>query len=83
MNNLFIQDPAAGRIRFTRIGIEKYGADFARAGFDIHQIHTMNQFEAAVDASFRFKMESLSRQIHGEDPTLDKVLSGLPGWESH
>lgn len=83
MNKLFITDSSTGRIRITKFGVEKYGGDFARAGFDIRSIHTISQFQAAVDASFQLKMNTLSSQIRGEDPALDKVLSGLPGWDSH
>lgn len=77
---LYIQDAGTGKIRFTRAGDEKYGARFARAGFDIRKITTMREFESAVDASFAQEMRQLALTARGENSALDAVLAGLPGW---
>ena len=77
---LFIQDTATGRIRFTQAGISRYGERFARAGFLIRHITTMKEFEAAVDASFTLEMEKLAADTRGLDPALDAIMAGLPGW---
>lgn len=77
---LYIQDASTGKIRFTRAGCEKYGARFARAGFDIRKITSMQAFESAVDASFAQEMQQLASAARGEDSALDAVLAGLPSW---
>ena len=78
---LFIQDAATGRIRFTQAGIARYGARFAQAGFAIRQITTMREFEAAVNAMFALEMENLAAETRGENPALDAIMAGLPGWD--
>ena len=78
---LFIQDATTGRIRFTQAGISRYGERFARAGFSIRQITTMKEFEAAVDASFALEMKKLASETRGQDPALDAIMTGLPGWD--
>lgn len=78
---LFIQDTTTGRIRFTKAGIKHYGERFARAGFSLRHITTMREFEVAVDASFAQEMEKLASETRGQDPALDAILSGLPGWD--
>lgn len=76
----FVQDPATGRIRFTQAGRAHFRERFARSGFQIDQIRTMAQFGAAVDATFEREMGEMATRIRGEDPVLDQILSGLPGW---
>ena len=80
--HLFIQDGKTGRIRFTQVGIRKYRARFARVGYRVEEICTTVEFAVAVDAIFRFEMESLARSARGTDPELDRIMEGLPGWES-
>ena len=78
---LFIQDATTGRIRFTQAGVERYKERFAKAGFAIRRITTMREFEAAVDASFALEMEHLAADTRGQDPALDAIMAGLPGWD--
>jgi len=78
---LFIQDATTGRIRFTQAGIARYGERFAMAGFAIRQITTIREFEAAANAMFARDMENLASETRGEDPALDAILAGLPGWD--
>ncbi len=78
---LFVRDASTGRIRFTRMGVEKYRARFAQAGYNIESIRTISEFSDAVDATFRLELESLSRTTRGTDPELDRIMEGLPGWE--
>jgi len=84
MNNalqLYIQDPASKRIRITYKGSEKYGVKFAMAGYNIHKIRTMSEFNDAVDASFALEMQKLAQAAKGQDIDLDNILNGLPGWD--
>ncbi|MBU0501460.1 MAG: hypothetical protein KJ558_10215 [Gammaproteobacteria bacterium] len=76
----FVEDPMTGRIRFTKTGEARFRERFARSGFQIDQIRTMAQFEAAVDATFEREMNELAAGMRGEDPVLDQILAGLPGW---
>ncbi len=78
----FVETSDTGRIRFTRTGIERYKARFARCGYDIHTIRTKVHFEKAVDAMFEHEMSNQVAQMRGQDPELDKILDGLPGSES-
>lgn len=77
----FVEDPKTGRIRFTKAGETHFRERFAKSGFQIGQIRTMTQFEAAVDATFEREMRELAAGMQGEDPVLDQILSGLPGWD--
>ena len=78
---LYIQDPISKTIRFTQSGIEQYGEKFGQVGFDIRKIRTLSEFERAVDASFAFEMQKLAATTKGQNSELDKVLTGLPGWD--
>ncbi len=78
---LYIEDQATGRIRFTQAGRDRYAARFARAGYRIDDIRTRATFEAAVDAMFRSEMNRLAAESRGQNAELDTILSGLPGWE--
>ncbi len=78
---LYIQDPITKRIRITRKGIEKYGARFAKAGFNIQQIRTPEEFQNAVDASFALEMQKLATTAKGQNIDLDNIMNGLPGWD--
>jgi len=84
MNNvlqLFIQDPVSKRIRITKSGIEKYGSRFAMAGYNIHNIRTMSEFNDAVETSFALEMQELAQTAKGQNTDLDNILKGLPGWD--
>ena len=81
MRQIYIQDPITQQIRLTQVGIEKYGARFARAGFQASQIRTVEAFKAAVDASFTNEMVSLATTAKGNNAELDEIMTGLPGWE--
>lgn len=78
---LYIQDPATGRIRFTKAGRERYAARFAKVGYRIDDIRTLAAFEAAVDTLFQSEMYRMADGFRGEDAEFDAALSGLPGWE--
>ncbi len=80
MHELFIEDPQTGRIRLTRTAHERYGAKFARVGYDTRNIRTKTEFEAAVDASFAYESRKLAETARGQDPLLDKIMKGFPGW---
>jgi len=41
-----------GALRLTSSGIEKYRSRFARAGIDVNQIKTADQFNRAMEKSF-------------------------------
>ena len=77
---LFVEDPTSGRIRFTRKGVEKYGARFGRVGFDVKAIRTMAEFEQAVDAMMARELQQLAAEI-GDEPALREALAGLPGFD--
>jgi len=79
--NLFVEDPATGKIRFTRRGIEQYGARFARAGFNIKTIRTMAGFEQAVDAMMAHELHHLAFSIGSDELELQEVLRDLPGFD--
>lgn len=79
---LYIREPGTGRIRLTSMAVERYRERFARAGFHVEDIRTLEQFEAAIDAMFRREMEEYGAESHGIDPELDRVLDGLPGWDA-
>ena len=79
--HLLLQDLATGRIRLTRAGVDCYGERFARAGFAVRDITTMALFEAAVDASFAVEMKKLASETRGQNPALDAIMAGLPGWD--
>ncbi len=78
---LFVEDPATGKIRFTRRGVEQYGSRFARAGFNIETIRTMAGFEQAVDAMMARELRQLAYNIGSDEPELREVLRGLPGFD--
>ncbi|MFK5893775.1 MAG: hypothetical protein QM504_11195 [Pseudomonadota bacterium] len=78
---LFIQDPVSKRIRITKGGVEKYGTKFAIAGYNIHNIRTMAEFENAVEASFAIEMQTLAQTAKGKNIDLDNIMNGLPGWD--
>jgi hypothetical protein len=77
----FLHDMATGHIRLTRAGVDRYGERFARAGFAVCDITTLAAFEAAVDASFALEMKKLASETRGQDPALDAIMAGLPGWD--
>ncbi|OGT87646.1 MAG: hypothetical protein A2286_13410 [Gammaproteobacteria bacterium RIFOXYA12_FULL_61_12] len=81
VRQLFVEDPATGRIRITKSGEARFRERFARSGFRIDQIRTKAQFEAAIDAAFEREMNELAVRMRGDDPVLDQILSGLPGWD--
>jgi len=80
MRQIYLQDPITERIRLTKVGIEKFGARFARVGFQAGQIRTVESFKAAIDASFANEMVRLATTEKGKNPDLDQALNGLPGW---
>lgn len=67
--------------RPTKAMIERYGARFAKAGYDIRKLRTREQWNAAVDASFALEMRTLASTTRGQDAQLDALLQGLPGWD--
>lgn len=79
--HLFLQDTVTGHIRLTQAGVDRYRERFARAGFAVRDITTMGTFEAAVDASFALEMKKLASETRGQDPALDAIMTGLPGWD--
>jgi len=81
MHELFIEDATTGHIRLTRTAHERYGAQFACAGYDTRKIRTKAEFQAAVDASFAFEMRQLADTTRGQNPLLDEILKDLPGWD--
>lgn len=47
----YICDKETGALRLTRSGIEKYFSRFARAGIDVNQIKTADQFNRVIEKS--------------------------------
>lgn len=54
----FVVD-AAGTLRYTKAGRERYRARFGKAGLDIRAIHTIEQHGEALRASFNFLLADL------------------------
>ena len=48
----YVCDKETGALRLTSSGIEKYRSRFARAGIDVNQIKTADQFNRAIEKSF-------------------------------
>ena len=48
----YVCDKETGALRLTSVGIEKYRSRFARAGIDVNQIKTADQFNRAMEKSF-------------------------------
>ena len=81
LRRLFVKDLATGKIHFTRKGVEAFGKDFAKVGFDIRKITTAAQFSAACDASYAYEISRAARKICGKQPALEAIMSTLPGWD--
>lgn len=80
-NNIYIEDLATKRIRFTRAGRERYAQRLAKAGYCVDAIQTKEQLAAAFSAMFRREMKQIANAHRGKDAELDMVLTGLPGWD--
>ena len=48
----YVCDKETGALRLTSGGIEKYRSRFARAGIDVNQIKTADEFNRAMEKSF-------------------------------
>ncbi len=79
--HLFLTDKTTGRIRFTKLGLEKLGTRFAKAGINPKSIRTREDYLEAVDAMFQSEMEESASKLKGKSKELDEALKGLPGWE--
>lgn len=80
-NTIYIEDLATKRIRFTRAGHERYARRLARVGYNIESIRNKAQLAEALDAMFMYEMRELARSCKGRDAEMDRLLSGLPGWD--
>ncbi|MCU7829553.1 MAG: hypothetical protein KZQ85_10845 [Candidatus Thiodiazotropha sp. (ex Myrtea sp. 'scaly one' KF741663)] len=78
---MFIQDPASNRIRLTKAGVDRYATRFARVGFQVSEIRTLDQLRNAIDASFDHEMAQLASTTRGSNTDLDEIMSGLSGWD--
>ena len=78
---LFIENPNTGRLRLTKAGIERYGFRFAKVGYQASKITTRAELKSAIDACFYHELIELASTAHGKNPDLDKIMSGLPGWD--
>lgn len=81
LRRLFVKDVATGKIRFTRKGVEAFGKDFAKVGYDINKITTVAQFDAATDASYAYEIGRLAQDVRGKQPALEAIMCALPGWD--
>lgn len=52
-----------GRFEITPAGLERYRERFARAGFDITKITTLDGFEAALEGSFHIELEAAETMV--------------------
>lgn len=57
-----------GRVYFTPVGIQRYAERFARAGFDIAKINTVEEFGIAERQSFHIEMECLTEVLQERRP---------------
>lgn len=72
----FIEDPASGRVGFTRKGHAEYAARFAKAGIDIHQIRTRDEFRQACMRSEWVLFQEIRQMVKGHTE-LEMVLKPL------
>jgi hypothetical protein len=79
--NYYIQDPVTGKIRFTSAFIDLYGAQYAKAGFDLRKITTITLFNQATDVVMSQKLRAVADEFQGQDPRVDRIMAGLPGWD--
>ncbi|MBN2702385.1 MAG: hypothetical protein JXR29_13145 [Methylothermaceae bacterium] len=77
---LFIRDVSTGKIRITQSGKTAYRHRFAKAGYDIDRIRTLEEFESAVDAIFSAEFHDLAIKDKGKNPTLDRILTDVLEW---
>ena len=75
-----------GALRLTSSGIEKYRSRFARAGIDVNQIKTVDQFNRAIEKSLReVLMHDWAKELRKKlPPSIDRnwVVAILEGdWD--
>jgi len=78
---MFIHDPTTNRLRVTRRDQEKYRTRLGRVGYDIQTLRTPAALAQAVDAMIASELQNVAAEIRGDDPELDAILSGLPGFD--
>lgn len=76
VRNCFVEDACTGSIRFTKTGYQRYGARFAKAGIDINQILTREQFRQACKASQWVLMDEIRQMVRGHKE-LEMALKSL------
>jgi hypothetical protein len=74
-------DPESDKIRITRSGRELVSKDFALVGVDARTIKTKKEFFYAINAMLDMNIHNPATSARGEDPVLDEVLEGFPGWD--
>ena len=69
----FVCDKETGALRLTSSGLEKYRSRFARAGIDVNQIKTADQFNHAMEKSFCDIMHDWAKDVRKKlPPSLDR-----------
>ena len=70
----YVCNRESGALRLTSSGIQKYRSRFARAGIDVNQIKTADQFNRAMDKSLcDVVMHDWAKDVRKKlPPTLDR-----------
>ena len=82
----YVCDKKTRALRLTSSGIEKYRSRFARAGIDVNQIKTVDQFNRAIEKSLReVLMHDWAKELRKKlPPSIDRnwVVAILEGdWD--
>jgi hypothetical protein len=78
---LYIQDLLSEQIRLTKAGLNCYAACYAKVGYRVSELKTLEELWNAIDASFDQEMAELATTARGHNADLDKIMRGLPGWD--
>ena len=60
VSRYFFRIPGTRNIRFTKIGIDRFKSDFAKVGYSVENIKTIDQFFAAHNAYLRRCFDAFS-----------------------
>ena len=68
----YVCDKETGALRLTSCGIEKYRSRFARAGIDVNQIKTADQFNHAMEKGFCDVMHDWAKDVRKKLPPVPR-----------
>lgn len=77
----YVEDPATRTIRVTASGLAQYRERLARLGIDMKTIRTKAELGRALETACEDDLRKLAANARGQDPELDRIMAGLPGWD--